>query len=82
MHVLIIAWAGGQVWREFLKVKRKVYGNSLILAKAISTYVLVITYLSPFKFRLPLIFAPFNFRLINFRHPLLNISLPLIFATF
>ena len=33
-------------------------------------------YLSPLKFRLPLIFAPFNFR-----HPLLKISLPLIFAT-
>ena len=36
---------------------------------------------SPFKFRLPLIFSPFNFRPFNFRHPLLKISLPSIFAT-
>ena len=38
-------------------------------------------YLSPFKFRLPLIFALFNFCPFNVRHPLLKISLPLIFVT-
>ena len=43
--------------------------------------VFSVTYLSTFKFRVPLIFAPFNFRPLNFRHPLLKLSLPLIFAT-
>ena len=47
----------------------------------IQPFVGLSEYLSPLKFRLPLIFAPFNFRPFNFRHPLLKISLPLIFAT-
>ena len=37
-------------------------------------------YLSPFKFSLPSILAPFNFRPFNFRPLLYTSSLPLIFA--
>ena len=55
--------------------------------QCVDSFMVKLDYLSPFKFRLPLIFAPFNFcpfnfRPFNFRHPLLKISLPLIFATF